>query len=257
MKILLLELHLSTGGGPMFALKRIQSLLANTDVEVYCIELNFYGADFVVQRNQITDILGDRFYEAGENKMRVMDIINQVKPDIVHIEDVAERLPRELANALYNNNREYRIVETPHDVMFNPDIDKIYHPDLYLFCTPYHTDVYANMESMFEVIEYPIEKKVIGLKINDVDKSHKNVLNVGLWTKGKNQGEGIEIAKKYPNMTFHFVGNQAVNFKEYWEPLMKDLPANVKVWGERSDVDEFMKLADIFMFNSINEIHWF
>jgi autotransporter strand-loop-strand O-heptosyltransferase len=73
---------------------------------------------------------------------------------------------------------------------------------------------------------------------------------VGLWTRGKNQAEGIEIARKYPNMTFHFVGNQAGNFKDYWEPLMKDLPSNVKVWGERKDINTFMEMADIFMFNS-------
>jgi autotransporter strand-loop-strand O-heptosyltransferase len=31
---------------------------------------------------------------------------------------------------------------------------------------------------------------------------------------------------------------------------MDDLPSNVKVWGERSDVSTFMKAADVFMFNS-------
>jgi len=76
------------------------------------------------------------------------------------------------------------------------------------------------------------------------------VLNVGLWTPGKNQKEGLEIARKYPDMMFHFVGNQAGNFKSYWEPLMQDLPANVWVWGERTDIDTFMTAADIFMFNS-------
>ena len=44
--------------------------------------------------------------------------------------------------------------------------------------------------------------------------------------------------------------NQAPNFKDYWEPLMKDLPDNVTVWGERSDIEDFLKAADIFMFNS-------
>jgi autotransporter strand-loop-strand O-heptosyltransferase len=76
------------------------------------------------------------------------------------------------------------------------------------------------------------------------------VLNVGLWTPGKNQAEGIEIARKYPDFTFHFVGNQAGNFKDYWEPLMKDLPKNVIVHGEREDVSDFMFGANIFMFNS-------
>ena len=31
---------------------------------------------------------------------------------------------------------------------------------------------------------------------------------------------------------------------------MNNLPSNVKVWGERSDVSTFMKAADVFMFNS-------
>ena len=260
MKVLLIELHLSTGGAPAFALKRIESLQAYTNIEVYCIELNFHGADFVVQRNQIIDILEDRFYEARENKMRVMDIINEIKPDIVHIEDVAERLPKELANALYSNDRSYRIVETPHDVIFSPNASKIYHPDLYLFCTPYHTDVYADMESMFEVIEYPIDfvevthvKKMVAMAELGLLSDRKHVINVGLWTKGKNQGEMLKIARKYPDIQFHSIGNMAQNFAEYWQPLMDNIPPNVKIWGERADIDKFMMAADIFMFNSVNE----
>jgi autotransporter strand-loop-strand O-heptosyltransferase len=46
------------------------------------------------------------------------------------------------------------------------------------------------------------------------------------------------------------VGNQAPNFKEYWSPIMKNIPLNVKVWGESSDIDTFMKASDVFMFNS-------
>ena len=53
-----------------------------------------------------------------------------------------------------------------------------------------------------------------------------------------------------PDVHFHFVGNQAGNFKDYWEPLMKDVPENVKIWGEKADTDLFMKAADLFMFNS-------
>ena len=101
------------------------------------------------------------------------------------------------------------------------------------------------MESKFVTIQYPIDKQ----EVNAV-KDGKHVLNVGLWTRGKNQAEGLEIARKYPNMTFHFIGNQAGNFADYWEPLMKDIPDNVKIWGERKDVDTFMEMADIFMFNS-------
>jgi autotransporter strand-loop-strand O-heptosyltransferase len=260
MKILLLESHLSTGGAPAFALKRIQSLLAHTDVEVYCIELNFHGVDFVVQRNQVIKILGDRFYEAGLNKMRVMDIINEIKPDVVHIEDVAERLPKELATALYRNDRQFYIVETPHDNIFNPDAEKIYHPDLYAFCTPFHEDVYQNMESLYFTIQYPIEEKKVTKDMRIKAKKEvgfaldrKTVLQVGLWTPQKNQKETIAIARKYPNIDFVVAGNLAGNFQFYWEELIKDLPSNFKALGERSDIDTLLQAADIFIFPSTNE----
>ena len=260
MKVILLENHLSTGGAPAFALKRIQSLLAHTDVEVYCIELNFHGADFVVQRNQVIKILGDRFYEAGLNKMRVMDIINEIKPDVVHIEDVAERLPKELATALYKNDRQFYIVETPHDNIFNPDAEKIYHPDLYAFCTPFHEDVYQNMESLYFTIQYPIEEKKVTKDMRIKAKKEvgfaldrKTVLQVGLWTPQKNQKETIAIARKYPNIDFVVAGNLAGNFQFYWEELIKDLPSNFKALGERSDIDTLLQAADIFIFPSTNE----
>jgi glycosyltransferase involved in cell wall biosynthesis len=80
---------------------------------------------------------------------------------------------------------------------------------------------------------------------------------VGLFTEGKNQGELIEYARsleEFP-IDFHFVGNQAGNFKYYWEPLMSDLPKNCKVWGERSDVDLFYQASDLFVFPSNFELN--
>ena len=245
MRILFLAPHLSTGGMPQFLLKRIESLKDYTDNEYYVVEYQCHSLDFVVQRNAIKSLLLENFTTLYEDKMELFKVINEWQPDIIHIDEPSERLDREMVKKLYSSDRKYRIVETCHDVAFNPDEEKLFHPDLYCFCTPYHEQTFANMESKFVTIEYPIDKK--DLKVTD---NNINVLNVGLWTKGKNQGEGIEIARKYPNMRFNFVGNQAGNFKDYWEPLMKDLPPNVKVWGERNDVDEFMIAADIFMFNS-------
>ena len=71
------------------------------------------------------------------------------------------------------------------------------------------------------------------------NKGEFHIINVGLWTPGKNQKYVIDIAKelyeKYGHTyIFHFIGNQAPNFKEYWEPLMEDLPDNILVWGERN-----------------------
>jgi hypothetical protein len=42
---------------------------------------------------------------------------------------------------LYDSNRSYRIIETCHDISFNPET-KHFTPDAYAFCTPYHLDTF-------------------------------------------------------------------------------------------------------------------
>ena len=117
------------------------------------------------------------------------------------------------------------------------------------------------MPSYGEVLEFPIEDKIpsstekIDAKLKlGFDFNKKHIVNVGLWTPGKNQKEGVELArlieKSNPEYVFHFIGNQAPNFQDYWTPIMKDLPSNIKIWGERNDVEIFLTAADIFMFNS-------
>jgi hypothetical protein len=54
---------------------------------------------------------------------------------------------------------------------------------------------------------------------------------------------------------FHFIGNTAVNFQEYWQPLISNLPKNCRVWGERRDVEIFYQAADLFVFNSTWELN--
>jgi autotransporter strand-loop-strand O-heptosyltransferase len=183
-------------------------------------------------------------------------MINRINPDIIHIDEMSERLDQDFMKALYKNDRKWYIIETCHDVSFVPST-KVFHPDLFMFCSPYHEDTFADLESLYETIEYPVDFKVIGGKEKikakmqlGMDLNKKHILNVGLWTKGKNQGEMLEIAKQYPEMIFHSVGNQAGNFADYWQPLMKDVPSNFKIWGERADVELFMTAADVFMFNS-------
>jgi autotransporter strand-loop-strand O-heptosyltransferase len=255
MRILFLAPHLSTGGMPQFLLKRLQGMRNHTNNEYYVVEYQCHSLDYVVQRNAIKDLVGSNFTTLYENKMELFDVIEYFQPDIIHIDEMSERLDREMVKKLYNPERKYRIVETCHDISFVPN-SKLFHPDLYSFCTPYHEETFADLESKYVTILYPIEEmnltkfKTIWQDDLGFDRNKKHVLNVGLWTPGKNQAEGIEIARKYPDMMFHFVGNQAGNFKHYWEPLMQDLPPNVKVWGERTDIDHFMIASDLFMFNS-------
>jgi len=257
LRIMFLAPHLSTGGMPQFLVKRIEALSKYTDVEIAVIEYQCHSLDFVVQRNKIRDLMPEgKFATLFENKLELFDHIEAFEPDIIHIDEMSERLDREMITRLYADDRTYRIVETCHDISFVPET-KMFTPDAYAFCSPYHVDTFASLDGYKEVIEYPIDYTHVtrmektAAKINlGMDSTKKHVVNIGLWTKGKNQGEGIEAARQMPDVEFHFVGNQAGNFKDYWEPLMKDLPDNVTVWGERNDTDVFMKAADLFMFNS-------
>ena len=256
MKLLYLIPHCSTGGMPGFVLKSVQTLYKTFDVEV--VEYQCHSLDYVVQRNAIKKLVP--FHTLHEDKMELFNILAKFNPDIVHIHEPAERFNRDMISELYREDRTYRIVETCHDVSFNHDKEKIFHPDAYYFCTPYHLETFASSPSYKEVIEFPIDRRtkkelltieeLESLQKGEFDLKKINVVNVGLWTPGKNQAEGIEIARKYPDMDFHFIGNQAINFKHYWEPLMENLPSNVKVWGERNHVPLFILMADIFMFNS-------
>ena len=62
MKVLFIAPHLSTGGMPAFLLKRIQALQQYSNFEIYVIEWKFYSPDYVVQRKQIQELVGENFY---------------------------------------------------------------------------------------------------------------------------------------------------------------------------------------------------
>jgi autotransporter strand-loop-strand O-heptosyltransferase len=270
LKVLYVAPHLSTGGMPGFLLKKIEVMKRYCpDVEIYVVEFGNYGEAYVVQKNRIKEIVDkNKFWTLGHNKMELINIIKDNSIDVVHVEEMIEgfdtfnQMPPEVMCKLYSNQRTWKVVETCHNVWFNHEESKIFYPEAFAFCTPYHKDVtFKTVPSYGEVIQFPIEKKiyseeerVAARKELGFGKDKIHVINVGLWTKGKNQGEGVEIArllkKSNPEIVFHFIGNQAQNFKDYWGPIMKNIPMNVKVWGERSDIDTFMKAADVFMFNS-------
>jgi FkbM family methyltransferase len=254
MKILYIAPHLSTGGSPQYLLKKIQILVK--EHEVYCVEYSNHGG-FTVQRNQIKEILKDRFFELGENKMKVMDIINKINPEVVHLEEMPEYfMDGNLAVELYSKNRKYKLIETSHDSSFNPQ-SKTMFPDKILFVSKYQMETLKSLDVPMDVCEYPIvinprKPREEALKVLGLDPNKKHVVNVGLFTPRKNQAEIIEYAKQLRNypIQFHFIGNQADNFKFYWEPLRKDFPPNCTWWDERKDVHNFYQAADLFLFTS-------
>jgi len=256
MKLLYITPHLSTGGCPQYLLKKIKDL--KNACEIYCVEYaDITGGKLIVQRSQIQELLGDKLITLQENKFKLIEYIDQIQPDVVHFEELPEYfLDINVGKLIYNKNRKYKIIETSHDSSFNVD-SKVFFPDRFIFVSDYQKQLFSKLNIPSNVVEYPIEYKVkkdrVASLINlGLDPKKIHVLNIGLFTPRKNQSEIINYAKKmidYP-IQFHFVGNQADNFKWYWEPLMKDFPENCTWWGERKDVDSFYNAMDIFLFTS-------
>lgn len=263
-KILYITPHLSTGGCPKYLEYKISKFKDNHFI--YVVEWqDVTGGIFVVQRNAIRLMAGENFYSLSEDKSEILNIIESITPDIIHFEEIAETfVDYKILKKIWNKSRNYLIYETTHSSLSSIN-DKTFLPDKWIFPSNYCVDRFNNKIGKsvpVEVFEMSLETKNKKNKKEarnrlGLEQDWIHVLNVGLFTQGKNQGELIEIAKNYldKKVKFHFVGNQAGNFQDYWEPLMKNLPTNCVVWGERSDVDTFYEACDIFYFSSIFELN--
>lgn len=255
-KILFITPHLSTGGLPQFLLKKIKSL--KDTCEIYCIEYNdITGGVLIVQRTQIINLCGDKFYTLTDDKHKILEIIDSIDPCVIHFEEMPEYfMDLQVALKIYKKERKYFIVETSHDSSFNINNKRVF-PDKFVVVSKFQEKFLAELNIPIEVIEYPIsvkcrKKREDGLKFLGLDPDKKHVFHVGLFTARKNQKEFIEYAKcmEIEPIQFHCIGNMASNFKSYWEPLLENLPKNVKIWGERKDVDNFYSCMDLFLFTS-------
>lgn len=261
-KLLYVAPHLSTGGQPQYLLKQIKHFIS--EFEIYVAEYNFVSNEYTVQREQIRELLGDKFYVVGEEKERLISIIEEVQPDIVHLHEVPEFfMSDEVAVQLFGKaDRDYFIITTTHSSNTTPSALK-YHADKFVLASKWSQNKFTEQlpEIPNDIWEYPVEsysrdQKAAQIKLG-LDPSYKHVLMVGLFTPGKNQGEIFEIAKGLQDkkIKFHFVGNRAINFKDYWEPLMSVKPDNCIVWGERNDVNTFYEACDLFYFSSKFELN--
>lgn len=257
MKILFIAPHLSTGGMPQYLYKQMETI--SSDCEVYCVEWdNVTGGVLVVQRNRIANLLGNKLITLDRDRYHLFKIIEEIDPDVIHLQEIPELfMDYNVALKLYNKDRKYIIIETSHDSSFNIS-NKQHFPDKFAMVSQYQIETYKPLGIPCELVEYPIEyfkrtktREEILSQLG-LDPSKKHVITVGLFTPRKNQAEVIEYARQlqdYP-IQFHFIGNQADNFKHYWEPLMKNFPSNCKWWNERSDVENFYQMADLFLFAS-------
>ena len=261
-KILIITPHTSTGGLPQYLIKKIETY--SNEYDFYVVEWdNITGGEFIVHRSKLEDLLLDKFYTLYEKKELIFDIISDIKPDTIHFEELPETFISESVLDKIYNNRDYNIVITTHSSFTDPKNikylgDKIILPSKWLL-NKFKT--HFNGSIPCELWEYPIEladynkdeyKKLLGF-----DPEYKHVLHVGLFTPGKNQKEIFNLAKEClgSKILFHFVGNQAMNFQDYWEPLMKNKPDNCIWHGERNNVSDFYKASDVFYFPSVYELN--
>ena len=254
-KLLFIAPHLSTGGLPQYLTKKIE-LLRDT-YEIYLVEwVDVTGGVLVVTRNKIVKLIdSNKFFTLRENKQELINIINRIQPDIIHLEEIPEFFMNdEISEQLYSSNRKYALVETSHDSSFNTDNKKFF-PDKFMFVSQWQIDQYKNIDIPKVLVEYPIEfierpNRELALKRLGLDPNKKHILHVGLFTPRKNQAEFFEYARALPEYEFHCLGNQADNFRHYWEPLMQNKPSNLTWWNERTDVDNFYQAMDLFLFTS-------
>jgi FkbM family methyltransferase len=254
-KILFIAPHLSTGGLPQVLVNKIE--LLKDEYHIQCIEWSWHGDDFVVQKNRIKNLIGpENLFTLGDDKTQLFGLIEQFGPDVICLEEFCEHfLPEEINEKLFNKDRKYKIFETTHDSSI-PVTNKRWFPDKFIFVSPFNAFRYSMFDVPYEIIEYPIDvvkpNKEECQRELGFDPEYKHVVIVGLFTERKNQGYAFDMCRLIPDekIKFHFIGNQADNFRHYWEPLIKNKPENCLVWGERSDVDTFLQASDLFLFPS-------
>lgn len=257
-KLLFVTPHLSTGGMPQYLYKQIEVFKNEFDIKV--VEVANHSPIYIVQKKRIEELVP--ILTLGEDKTKLLNIIEEFSPNIIHFTEIPEHyLDKNLLKDIFvNEDRLYNIVVSTHGSKTDPDTIS-FQPDRYVMPCNWVAEKYKHLAVDTTVWQYPIEdftpnrskaKEELGL-----DPEYKHVLNVGLFSWGKNQKEIFQVAKLLEDykIKFHFVGNQAPNFKDYWEPLMKTKPDNCVVWGERNDVEKFYEACDLFYFSSILELN--
>jgi glycosyltransferase involved in cell wall biosynthesis len=256
-KILIITPHLSTGGLPQFLLKKIEILIK--EFEIYLVEWdNITGGELVVQRNKISEILKNNLITLHDDKNSILNLIKYIRPDIIHFEEFPETfIGYSILDQIFLNLKDelgYLITETTHGTLFNKD-DKKYFADKTMFVSKINYSQYYDITNSNEVIEFEVNKDISRVeKLTELglDPEYIHIMNVGLFNRNKNQSEVFEYAKLLSNekVKFHFFGNMAGNFVDYWKPLINNKPDNCVIWDERNDLHKFYSCMDLFLFTS-------
>lgn len=273
-RIMFVTPHLSTGGLPQYLLFLIEESLKDIPKEnIRVIEYKNISNEYTIQKDKIKNLLGEIItLEPPRIKNLIDKEIKDFNPTHIHFLEFPEvflTLSSDMVPLLnfYSENKTIEIIETTHKSDFSFK-DKAIFPDKFIFVSNLHLEKFLtirnilNLEKIpsFEVIPYPIydikrefDKRDEYQKRLGLDPNKFNILQVGLFTPIKNQAETISIAKNLlnKNVHFYFIGNTAPNFKFYHEELLKNLPPNCTYLGEKSNVEDYLRCIDCFIFPSI------
>lgn len=255
MKLAFITPHLSTGGMPQYLNNKIEKLKESCEIWVF---EKTHELTYNTVRARIENQIGEsKIITWGSNPVKLLvEKIEEINPDVIHFEEPCEQFISDfILEKLFNKERTYKIFETLHDSSIEPS-EKRFLPDKFLVVSPWQVFLLQSLGKPIEVIEHEITKKHqpdkdLSQKLLSLDPNKKHVLQVGIFTPRKNQKETVEIARSFPDVQFHFVGTLADNYKFYWDPIVKNLPANCKIWGERDDVEYFYQAADLVILPSL------
>ena len=251
MKIIYVTPHLSTGGMPEYLRRKVE--LMSEENDVWVVEKNFEPAYRSI-RDKIEKIIGERLINIDVNQEKLLSIIEEVNPDIIHFEELSEyHFSDFVLEKIYSSDREYKIFDTLHDSSIDSK-EKRFLPDKMIVVSPWQMKNFLDLEIPIEIIEHEIipgkRDRAAGMKLLGLNPEKTHVLQVGLFSNRKNQKETFQLARIMPDIVFHFVGNQTDNYRDYWAPLMAEMPSNCVIWGERSDTDTFYSCVDCVIFPS-------
>ena len=87
--LMIITPHMSTGGCPQIVAKKVELLKDYYNVIV--VEWECLAWTFVVQRNRVINMIGDKFISLSENKeYDLFNLIEDYTPDYLMIEELSE-----------------------------------------------------------------------------------------------------------------------------------------------------------------------
>jgi hypothetical protein len=219
-----------------------------------------------LHRDKVMELVDNNHFLTLGTPNELTGFLLDVQPDIIHFEEMPENLepvmPKNLYDWIYDPQKNWRIVETSHTSAADAICRKQWEPDaFYLHSLDQVENQFALMRSPLFLIQFPIDvedssesmstQEILGdFKISG---EKKHIVNIGPFTEANNQDYFLSIAQKFwetqgDKYQFHLVGPM-----DHQVDLLA-LPPNVIAWGEQVDVWKWLRVADIMLHTTIQDI---